>query len=995
MKKNNSSRKKTAGEVENVSKETGTLTKGSKKIQDKSFPIIGIGGSAGSFKALERFFKHLPVDSGMAFIIVMHLDPNHSVSVAELLQKYTGMPVLQAEDNMEIEEDHVYVIPPNRDLGIHNGKLLLFNLTKFNGHQMPIDYFLQSLAEDQWNNAVAIILSGMGTDGETGVKMIKEKLGMAMAQEPDDAEYNSMPKSAINSGMVDYILPPEEMPAKMIKYLNHPILTDDNREQAIIESKNSNAIQKILMLLRSHTGHDFTLYKKNTITRRIDRRIAYNQLPDYVSYVNFLRENPQEIDVLFNELLIGVTKFFRDHTAFESLKEKLGILLSQKNEEDPIRIWVAGCSTGEEAYSIAILVIEYLGTLKLKRLPKAQIFATDLDSAAIDHARTGVYYDNIVADVSAERLERFFVKRNNSYSVKKELREMIVFAQHNLIKDAPFTRLDLLCCRNVMIYLTTELQKKILPVFHYSLSLHGILFMGPSETVGAFADFFNTLDGKWKLFERKPGISTVGKMIDFPFNISNHGLRNSKIDLPAKQGTKTALFETFSKILLEQYTPASVLIDEKGDILYINGKTGKFLEVISGEALMNIHRMAREELKYLLGNAIHQVFINKVPIEISNIKLKEENKIRIVNFKVTYLEETPLQGLALIIFEDRGLLKKGNRKSPKANLPATEGMVEELEKELIYTKQQLHSTIEQMETSLEELKSTNEELQSTNEELQSTNEESLTTKEEMQSLNEELMTINMQYQVKGEELTQLNNDMKNLLDSTETATIFLDNSLNILRFTPQVKKLFNVIPGDIGRSITHVVSNFDYPAVENDIMDVVESLKGKELEIKTRKDEWYNLRIMPYRTLDNFINGAVLTFNKITPVKAMENKLVVLQKYAEASLELLKEPALLLDKDMVIQSANQAFLDYFKLMKYELAGQSILELVHNKWQTNKLDDLLEKSMLQSHTLTLQHDFPVIGIKNLFIKSHPSIDQETGSAFIILITINERNANEAE
>ncbi|MDF2433811.1 MAG: two-component system, chemotaxis family, CheB/CheR fusion protein [Mucilaginibacter sp.] len=992
MKKHaNSSIDKIVHEQKDVAGEAGSIT-GSKKLKDKSFPIIGIGGSAGSFKALERFFMHMPLDSGMALVIVMHLDPNHSVSVAELLQKYTAMPVLQAEDNMEIEQNHAYVIPPNRDMGIHNGKLLLFNLTKFNGHQMPIDYFLQSLAEDQWNNAVAIILSGMGTDGETGVKMIKEKLGMAMAQEPDDAEYNNMPKSAINSGMVDYVLTPEEMPAKMIKYLNHPLLTDDNREQAIIESKNSNAIQKILMLLRSHTGHDFTLYKKNTITRRIDRRIAYNQLPDYINYVNFLRENPHEIDVLFNELLIGVTKFFRDQAAFESLKEKLNILLSQKNEEEPIRIWVAGCSTGEEAYSIAILVIEYLDTLKLKRLPKAQIFATDLDSAAIDHARMGVYYDNIVADVSPERLERFFVKRNNSFSVKKELREIIVFAQHNLIKDAPFTRLDLLCCRNVMIYLTTELQKKILPVFHYSLGLHGILFMGPSETIGSFADFFNTLDGKWKIFERKPGISAVGKMIDFPFNISSHGLKNTKIDLPAKQGTKTALFETFSKILLEQFTPASVLIDEKGDILYINGKTGKFLEVISGEAVMNIHRMAREELKYLVGNAIHQVFINKNPVEISNIKLKEEGKIRIVNFKATYLEEIPLQGLALIVFEDRGLLKKASRKSPKVNLPATEGMVEELEKELIYTKQQLHSTIEQMETSLEELKSTNEELQSTNEELQSTNEESLTTKEEMQSLNEELMTINMQYQVKGEELTQLNNDMKNLLDSTETATIFLDNSLNILRFTPQVRKLFNVIHGDIGRSITHVVSNFDYPAVENDIMDVIESLKGKELEIKTRKDEWYNLRIMPYRTLDNFINGAVLTFNKITPVKAMENKLLVLQKYAEESLELLKEPALLLDEDLVIQSANKAFLDYFKLMRYELSGQPFLELAHNKWQTNKLDVLLEKSMLQSHSLTLQHNFPVIGIKKIFIKSHPSIDQETGRAFIILITLNERTAN---
>src|SRR6195952_68509 len=486
-------------------------------------------------------------------------------------------------------------------------------------------------------------MSGMGTDGETGVRMVKEKLGMAMVQDPDDAEYNSMPKSAINSGMVDYVLTPEEMPSKLIKYLNHPILTEDNREQAIMDSKNSNAIQKVLMLLRSHTGHDFTLYKKNTITRRIDRRIAYNQLPDYLSYVNFLRENPQEIDVLFNELLIGVTKFFRDQAAFEILQEKLATLLSKKAEDDPIRIWVAGCSTGEEAYSIAVLVIEYLESLKLKRLPKVQIFATDLDVMAIEHARLGVYFDNIVSDVSAERLERFFVKRNNSYSVKKDLREIIVFAQHNLIKDAPFTRLDLLCCRNLMIYLTTELQKKILPIFHYSLNLKGLMFLGPSETIGAFGDFFNTVDGKWKIFERKAGVSMLGKIIDFPFNITAQAGRSLRNEYLSKQGTKTVLYETFSKILLEHYTPASVLIDEKGDILYVNGKTARFLEINPGEGVMNIHRMAREELKYILGNAIHQVFLQKNQVAFPEVKIKEDGKNRLISFRVTYLDDVPLQ----------------------------------------------------------------------------------------------------------------------------------------------------------------------------------------------------------------------------------------------------------------------------------------------------------------------------------------------------------------
>jgi two-component system CheB/CheR fusion protein len=961
--------------------------------KNRLFPILGIGGSAGSFKALERFFMHMPVDSGVALVIIMHLDPHHSIKVSELLQKYTSMPVREAEDSLQVEMNNVYVIPPNKDMGIHNGKLLLLEQNRSANPPMPIDYFLQSLAEDQWNNSVAIILSGMGTDGETGVRMVKEKLGMAMVQDPDDAEYPTMPKSAINSGLVDYVVVPEDMPSKLIKYLNHPLLTEDNRAQAITDSKNSNAIQKVLMLLRSHTGHDFTLYKKNTITRRIDRRIAYNQLADYLSYVTYLRENPLEIDVLFNELLIGVTKFFRDQGAFEVLKEKLEALLTQKAEDEPIRVWVAGCSTGEEAYSVAILVMEYLDGHQFKRLPKVQIFATDLDVTAIEHARQGIYFDNIVSEVSPQRIERFFVKGNNSYSVKKELREIIVFAQHNLIKDAPFTRLDLLCCRNVMIYLTTELQKKIMPIFHYSLNSNGVMFLGPSETIGAFGDSFNTLDGKWKLFERKTGVSGAGKMIDFPFNISNQSGRNVKSENIAKASSKAVLHESFSKFLLEHYTPVSILIDDKGDILYVNGKTGKFLEINTGEGIMNIHRMAREELKYVLGNAIHQVFRQRNEVAFPEVKIKEDGKVRLIGFKVTYLDEHPLQGLALIILEDKGFQKKASRKLTKGSFPVSEAAADELQKELLYTKQQLHTTIEQMETSLEELKSTNEELQSTNEELQSTNEESLTTKEEMQSLNEELMTINIQYQVKAEELTLLNNDMKNLLDSTETATVFLDNELNILRFTPQVKKLFNVIAADIGRSITHVVSNFDYTAIEEDIRDVIDSLKGKELEIKTRKDEWYNLRIMPYRTLDNFINGAVLTFNKITPVKALENKLAMLQHYADLSLDLISEPALLLDKELQIQGINKSFLDFFRINMQELSGLPLIELLHNRWKTTTLDALLNKSQERELAVSLQTAFPIIGLKALKVNTYPSVNPETKEVFSTVVILKEINDDE--
>lgn len=957
-----------------------------KTVKPKSFPIVGIGGSAGSFHAFEKFFTHMPADSGMAFIVIMHLD-THSASIADLIQSYTPMDVIQAEDGMDIEPNTVYTIPPNKDMGIHNRKLLLLSPSHPKGYRLPIDYFLQSLAEDQWNKAVAIICSGMGSDGETGVRMIKEKLGMAMVQDPETAEYDSMPRACIETNLVDYVLSPEEMPIKLIQYLNHPAISEEANEQLKSDTKEANAIQKILMLLRSHTGHDFAHYKKNTITRRIDRRLAFHQLPDYGHYINFLRENPQEIDVLFNELLIGVTKFFRDSHAFESLREKLFHLLRHKADGEPIRVWVAGCSTGEEAYSIAMLIMEFFEMAKLKRAPKVQIFATDLDMEAIEHARLGIYYDNIVADVSPERLDRFFIKKDDTYSVKKELREMIVFAQHNLIKDAPFTRLDLLCCRNVMIYLTTELQKKIVPIFHYSLNNRGILFMGPAETIGGFSDMFNPIDPKWKIFERKEGSASLNKMIDFPFNVTKQSLAISKIEEGAKSIKKRTLAESFNKILLETYTPASVLINEKGDILYINGRTGKFLELNSGEAVMNVYQMAKEELKYAMSNAIHQARTQKMIIQISDIKIKEEDQVRLVDIRINPLQETALQGLILIIFDDKGIQKKQKRNRKKLKDPEHNAAMEELEKELLYTKQQLHTTIEQMETSLEELKSTNEELQSTNEELQSTNEESLTTKEEMQSLNEELMTINVQFQAKADELTQLNNDMKNLLDNTEIGTIFLDNELTILRFTPQVKKLFNVIATDVGRSITDIAFNFDFPDLEVKIREVTETLVATEAEIKTKKNEWYNLRIMPYRTLDNFINGAVLTFTKITSLKLLENKLDIIRKYAQDIVNTFPLPAIMLDKDLNVSTVNESFYDYFKIKQHEFQGMAFSAVLHEIWKTSKLDKMI-RQLDRDRKVVIEQEFPNIGNKKLEITAKPSIDKETNEVLQVLIVIKQ-------
>lgn len=956
--------------------------KSEKNFNDTDFHIVALGGSAGSFQALEAFFTHLPLDSGMSYVIIMHLDPNHNGTLPEVLQHFTQLPVSQAFDGLEVKPNHVYVIPPNKDMGIHNRKLLLLTPTSFKGLRLPIDYFFQSLAEDQWSKAVGIILSGMGSDGETGLKMIKEKLGLAIVQDPVTALYDSMPLAAITTNQIDFILAPEEMPVRLIQYLNHPALANDLDDQALSDAKNSTAIQKILMLLRTQTGHDFTLYKKSTIKRRIDRRIAFNQLPDYNFYVDFMRENPHEIDILFNELLIGVTKFFRDKAAFESLREKLESALVNKNDGDPIRVWIAGCSTGEEAYSIAMVIMEHLEGLNTAIVPKIQIFATDLDLNAIEFARIGIYQSNIVADVSEDRIARFFNKKNEGYQVKKSLREMIVFARHNLIKDAPFTRLDLFCCRNVMIYLTLELQRQIIPVFHYSLNPLGIYFMGPAETLGSFTEMFRVLDSRWKIYERNEGGTAFSKMLDFPFNISKHLNQNIKLDYSEKTTRKKTLGEAFNQVLIDNHTPASVLINDRGDILYINGKTGNFLELTPGEAVMNIHRMAREELKFALGNSIHHVKAKKNSVILQDIKLKEGTATRLANIHVSLLESNSLKGLILVVFEDKGLLKKQKRSS-NLKREGYSDIADALEKELSYTKQQLHSTIEQMETSLEELKSTNEELQSTNEELQSTNEEALTTKEEMQSLNEELMTINIQYQAKGEELTILNNDMKNMLDNTEIGTIFLDNNLTILRFTPQIKKLFNVISSDVGRSITHIASSLDHVALEIDLREVIEKLIVKEIEVRTKNGDWYNLRIMPYRTLDNYISGAVLTIVNISSFKTLQGKLETLNSALNSALDCSSHQALILDHSLVVISANNKFLNFYELEERDIKNTPFTKFAKEKWRIKHVDDWIKTLYTESTPAKLTINSPSDGEKSMTVSASNCKSADSDKSFILI------------
>ncbi|WP_437919874.1 CheR family methyltransferase [Sphingobacterium sp. LRF_L2] len=914
------------------------------KIDTVPFPIIGIGGASGVLPALEQFFKYMPAQSGMAFVLVFHQDSDEDINYLKQICSYSHMPVIEVQDGVRVLPDHIYLSPCGKDIGIHKGNLLLFDPSREKGAHMCIDYFFQSLAEDQGKMAVGIILSGLGADGETGVRMIKEKLGMTMAQEPDSAEYPSMPAASVKTQLVDYVLPTEEMPGKLIQYLRHPALQQSDEEETETDKNNNVYIQKILLLLRSNTGHDFSLYKKNTIFRRIERRIAFLQLVDYADYVTYLRENPMEIDTLFNELLIGVTKFFRDRQAFDLLRDQIEHIVKSKKNEEPIRIWIAGCSTGEEAYSVAILISEFLEKSQLRRKPKVQIFATDLDSNAIEHARTGFYFSNIVSELSKEQLHRFFVQKNNGYMVKKEIREMIVFAQHNLVKDAPFTRLDLLCCRNVMIYLTAELQKKLVPIFHYSLLVNGILFLGPAESISGFHEIFNVIDSKWKIFQRKEGISSISKFLDFPFHTGN---KNKVKQETTPSNQKNPVAEQFNKLLLDRHTPPSLLLNERGEILYVNGKTNRYIQLQPGEATMNVHRMVREELKYVLGNALHQAHTTQHRVEVKDVKIKETDRIFLINFVVEYLDESPLKDMLLVTFSEMELSKR-NQRPTKKNSMVSEAAVDELQKELNYTKQQLHTSIEQMETSLEELKSTNEELQSTNEELQSTNEEALTTKEEMQSLNEQLMSINLQYQKKAEELTVLQNDMKNLLDNTESCTVFLNNDLHILRYTPQASKLLKLSSTDIGKLIIPHLSIFNHSYLEELTRQVIETLNGQEIDITNSDGEHYLLRIAPYRTTDNFISGAVLSLNKKTKFQRLNFQFKKAMAFAQHFIDQQHEACVLLDEDHRVLQYNHSFIKLFQLNNIEPRELYFTEIVSHKWN---MKIVLEEALASQQGVT--------------------------------------------
>ena len=832
------------------------------------FPVVGIGASAGGLEALEQFFKQVPKNNGMAFVVIQHLDPHHVGIMPELLQRTTHMKVYQVTDRLKLNPDCVYVIPPNKSLSILKGALHLFEPEETRGLRLPIDIFFRSMAADRKEKSIGIILSGMGSDGSLGLKAIKENNGMVLVQDPSTAKFDGMPRSAIESVIADIVAPAMELPAKLIAFLKYiPVLRPDPG----IEKIKSN-LEKIIILLREQTGHDFSIYKKNTLFRRIERRKGIHQIDKIQSYVRFLQENPKETEILFKELLIGVTSFFRDPPAWEKLKANvLPDLISTLSEGHVMRIWVPACSTGEEAYSLAIVFKEVQEKVQKNKRLSFQIFATDLDNDAIDKARKGIYSKNIAADISADRLKRYFSEEDDGYRINSSIREMVVFAPQNVIRDPPFTKLDILSCRNLMIYMESELQRKLIELFKYSLNIGGILFLGTAETTGSDSEGFRTIDPKLKIYRRTSSVQSP-ELNDFPSSFhSTHKAAGRKKQTPKAIDNIQSIAD---QVLLQRFSPASVLVNKNGDIVYITGRTGKYLEPAAGKANWNIHVMARDGLRQVLPEAFRKVAKIPEPLIIKNLKVGTNGGIQFIDVTIQRMENPEaIKDFIMIIFNDVQSPTGPALKDPHTGKKTSSGRLAEMENELQKAFEDLQSTREEMQTSQEELKSTNEELQSTNEELQSTNEELTTSKEEMQSLNEELQTVNIELQSKVNDFSRANNDMKNLLNSTEIATLFLDKDLNIRRFTDFATKIFKLRDTDINRPFTDLVTDLQYPEIGDHAHQVVKSLVPVEKAITTKDGKWFNVRIMPYRTIDDRIDGLVMTFIDITISKKLEMEL--------------------------------------------------------------------------------------------------------------------------
>jgi two-component system CheB/CheR fusion protein len=959
--------------------------------------IVGMGGSAGGLEAFVEFFSHLPPDTGLAFVLVPHLEPTHKGMLPELLGRHTTMKVVEAEDGMTVQRNQVYVIPPNADLALLHGKLQVLQPTEPRGRRLPIDVFFRHLAADQKDRAIGIILSGMGSDGSMGLRSIKECLGVGMVQDPLSAKFDGMPRSAINTGMVDFIASAQGLPDQLLEYCTHaPAI---RRQFQSAEAEPSAALEKVFVLLRDHTGNDFSCYKTNTIQRRIDRRMSVHQFDHLPRYLRFLQENPQEVGLLYKELLIGVTNFFRDPGLFDFLKESVfPRLFDGRPAGSPVRVWNPGCSTGEETYSLAILLKECSEKIAAQGNPEIQIFATDIDKDAIDKARRGEYSAGIATNVSPERLERFFIHDGEGYHIRKEIRDLIVFAPQNLLVDPPFTKMDILCCRNLLIYVNADTQRKLLPLMHYVLNPGGFLILGTAESIAGFDRLYSPVDRKWKVFQRR-------EVVDRPRLQMPTSLRpQDRAEIAGRKSLGEPEMDVsyvVQRALLDSYGPPAVVVNVEGDILYVNGRTGKYLEPSSGKTNNNIFAMAREGLRDEVHTALHNSAAKNVPVTSAGVRVKSNGGFTIVNLTVKPLVELTAPRMFLIVFEEISASLTATDRENRPISPGADVESTELEDELRRTRDRLHATVEEKFAVQEELHSANEELQSNNEELQSINEELNSSKEELQSLNEEMQTVNAELETRIEELSQSNSDMKNLLNGTEIATIFLDSDLGIKRFTSPSAKIVNLATSDVGRPLGHFTTNLKYDRLTVDARQVLDTLVPKEVQVQTTDGRWYEMRVLPYRTANNVIDGVVMTFSDITAMKRLEELLRRQQAEAKASRDFaeniiatIREPFVVLDGDLRIVSASDAFYVTFQVTPAMIEGRLLYEIGQKQWNIPGLRQLLEDILPKSNRFDgfrVEHEFPTIGRKVLLLNGR-QMEGGPDPARLILLAMEDVTAS---
>jgi len=858
--------------------------------------IVGIGASAGGLAALEEFFTHVPAKSGLAYVVVQHLDPTSTPLLAELLQRVTGMAVREAGAQMHVEPDCVYVIPPNTELSVARNVLQLNKPSEPRGLRLPINVLFSSLARDQGSSAIGVVLSGMGSDGTLGLQAIKAVGGLTIAQEPSSAQFDSMPKSAIAADCADIVEIPADMPSRIMAFAaqapratvpDDAQVVEDSVEQtdAMPPDSPAETLKHVFTLLQKRTRHDFSLYKSSTLYRRIERRMAIHAQPTMADYARFLGQNPHEIDLLFKELLIGVTSFFRDPAVWQYMIDSvLPAALARRGAQTHFRAWVAGCSTGEEAYTLAMVFAEVVQQLPEHSECTLQVFASDLSADAIATARTGRYPSATQAQLLPERLARFFTLQVDGLRISKPIRDMVLFALHDIVLDPPFTKLDFLSCRNLLIYFDAALQRRVMPLFHYSLRPGGVLMLGSSETVGTFSRLFEPIESKLRLYLRLNPDAAAGP--DFLVKAFPPLLKLTKeppVSPSAIQTPRAATAETLQSdadhVLLQQHAPPAVVVNGAGDIVYVSGRTSKYLEPAAGKANLNFHAMVRDSLREPIAAALKQALTVDTPQRLRGLQIhrREEpanSKHPVVEVTVQALHEpATLKGMVMIVFRDVAPKPARRRHAAGAADGVYSEEVRQCHLEIKTLREEAHASKEELQSANEELKSSNEELQSTNEELQSANEELTTSKEEMQSMNEELQTVNAEMQTKLDDLALAQSDLRNLLNSTDIAMLFLDKDLNVRRYTERASKIINLRDSDIGRPLSDLTTSLEYPALQDDAHETLRTLVFSEKQILTRDGRWFSVRIMPYRRLDNVIDGAVITLVDITATKQLESTL--------------------------------------------------------------------------------------------------------------------------